>query len=264
MVDFLRLIRNENMKIYRRPRLYIFLGILIGLIVTVSVLWLAFSNTDTSMWHLVMVEFTFLYVLVTIFSVIVAAGSVAEEFSTGTIKLLLIRPWSRSNILLSKYTASLGFTLFLSLVMLASTLLINWLCFEAFSPTVPSFQIDGMNGTPNFQYLLKYSGLTLLTSIMTITVSFMLSTIFRSNALAIGIALFLELIVNSTLQLLIHIDKKWVDYVLFVHLNLTRYLNGTVAEDGMTLGFSLSVLGVYYVIFILITWLIFNKRDVAV
>lgn len=263
MVDFLRLVRNENMKIYRRPRLYIFLGILIGLILMISVLWLAFTKTDTSMWEVVMIDSFYLYVLVTIFSVIVAAGTVAEEFSSGTIKLLLIRPWSRSKILLSKYVASLCFALFLSVVLLASTLLINWLCFEAFSTSEKAYRIDELVGISNFEYILRFYGLTFISSIMTVTISFMLSTIFRSNALAIGIALFLELIVNSSLQLLILIDKKWVDYLLFVHLSLTRYAGGTVTEDGMTLGFSLSVLGVYYAIFLAITWLIFNKRDVA-
>ncbi|MFD2875395.1 ABC transporter permease [Paenibacillus rhizoplanae] len=40
-----------------------------------------------------------------------AADSVAGEFTWGTIKLLLIRPWSRSKILLSKYISLVIFSL---------------------------------------------------------------------------------------------------------------------------------------------------------
>ena len=47
---------------------------------------------------------------ISIFTIIVAAGIVANEFSTGTIKLLLIRPVSRFKILCSKYVGSLLFS----------------------------------------------------------------------------------------------------------------------------------------------------------
>jgi len=44
-----------------------------------------------------------------LFAIVIGAGIVAAEFSTGTIKLLLIRPVNRFKILLSKYLATLLF-----------------------------------------------------------------------------------------------------------------------------------------------------------
>ncbi len=50
--------------------------------------------------------------IITMFTIIIGAGIVANEFSWGTIKLLLIRPVSRGKVLLSKYISTFGFALF--------------------------------------------------------------------------------------------------------------------------------------------------------
>ncbi|MEF2246157.1 MULTISPECIES: ABC transporter permease [unclassified Paenibacillus] len=264
MGNFLALVKNENMKIYRRPRTYVMMGIIVGLVLLISILWLSFGGSDTSMWEVAYLETTILYMLVTIFAVIIAASIVAEEFSTGTIKLLLIRPWSRSKILLSKYIAVLLFTLLFAVLLLAATLLVNWLCFSLFSSTSTSSDIMGLAKDESpISYLLKTYGLTFISTIMTVTMAFMLSTIFRSSALAIGMALFLLLVVNNLLMLLAALKYKWIDYVLFIHLNLTQYLSDFPMREGMTLQFSLIVLACYWVVFVALTWYIFNKRDVA-
>lgn len=263
MVDFLNLIRNENMKMFRRPRLFVMLGIIVGLVVLVSSIWYTVDKGQISMWDVIVTESVFFYWIITIFAVVAASGTVAEEFSSGTIKLLLIRPWNRSKILLSKYISSLLFALFFAVIFLASLLLVNWLLFGLFGNGGTGERLSELTGVSNTEYVFKYYGLLFLNTIMTVTISFMLSTIFRSSILAIVMALFIEIVVNNLLQLLALVKYKWIDYVLFVHLDLTKYVGSNVANDGMTLGFSLAVLGVYYVIFIALTWLIFNKRDVA-
>ncbi|MCR2806135.1 ABC transporter permease [Paenibacillus soyae] len=272
MVDFLNLVRNENMKMFRAPRLFVMLGIVIGLIFVVSIIWFSYDygSLTSDMWEVTLVETSVLFWVVTIFAVIAASGTVAEEFSSGTIKLLLIRPWSRSKILMSKYIASLLFALFMTLVFLLAALLINWILFDLIGNAQSSAgsgfgsALVGGGEESDAALITRYYLLTFLNTVMTVTISFMLSTIFRSNVLAIAMALFIEIVLNNLLQLLQLFDKKWIDYLIFVHLNLTKYAGGNVsATDGMTLGFSLSVLAVYYVVFIALTWYIFNKRDVA-
>lgn len=263
MGDFLPLVQNENMKIYRRPRTWVMAGILFLLVLTISVLWLTFGGRDTSMWDAAFMESSILFLLVTIFTVVIAAGGVAEEFTSGTIKLLLIRPWSRSKILLSKYISIMLFAILFAILLFASTLLVNWICFGIFASPDLQPNFFGEEGENPLTYMLKYYGLTLISLVVTVTLAFMLSTIFRSSGLAIGIALFLLLGVNSFIALIAMLDYKWIDYLLFIHLNLTQYLEGNPMREGMTLGYSLGVLGVYYAIFIALTWYIFNKRDVA-
>lgn len=237
-------------------------GILIGLVLAISIMWLTFGGRDASMWDVAFIEASVLFLLVTIFTVVIAAGGVAEEFTSGTIKLLLIRPWSRSKILLSKYVAIMMFAILLAVLLFASTIFVNWVAFginadpEVVPNTIP-------NGDSPVSYLMQYYALTLVSLVVTVTLAFMLSTVFRSGGLAIGMSLFLLLGVNSFILLIAMLDYKWIDYLLFIHLNLTQYLDGNPMREGMTLGFSLGVLGVYYILFIALTWYIFNKRDVA-
>ena len=156
MFDFLQLVANENMKIYLRIRTWIMLGILVLLATAFTLLMLAFENVTPTMWDVVQMEAAFLLVLVTLFTVIVSAESVAGEFSSGTIKLLLIRPWTRSKILLSKYISLLLFALFFTVVVFVYTLLLNWLCFGT-----GTGERDGalLMGEPSpLQYLFSYYG----------------------------------------------------------------------------------------------------------
>lgn len=265
MVNFIQLVRNENMKLYLRPRTWVMAGIVVALVILISVAWQLLTESTPSMWKVSLTEASVLFLLVTIFTVVIAAGSVAEEFTSGTIKLLLIRPWSRSKILLSKYIAILMYAVFLAIILLISTVVVNYLCFGIHSSMdmlEKEFQASYNNRLP-ISYLLQYYGLTLITLVVTVTLAFMLSTVFRSSGLAIGFSLFLVLGVNSFVVFIAMLDYKWIDYLLFVHLNLTQYLDGFQMRDGMTLGYSLSVLAVYYVVFVAITWFVFNKRDVA-
>ncbi|MFD2659294.1 ABC transporter permease [Paenibacillus thailandensis] len=253
---------NENMKIYRRPRAWIMAGILVLLEACISLVAYSVTNDPPTMWYMFGLETQLLFMLVTIFAVIISAGSVADEFATGTIKLLLIRPWSRSKILLSKYIANLMFGILLTVILFVFALLINMLLFGYGNETAnEAFGVPYSGSALSYQ--LQYYGLNIITLIVTLTMAFMISTIFRSSALAIGISIFLIVVVNSFTPLLAMMDKKWVDYVLFIHLDLTQYLNGNPLREGMGYGFSLLVLAVYYAIFIALTWYIFNKRDVA-
>lgn len=263
MGNFFPLIQNENMKIYRRPRTWVMSGILLVLVLAISIMWLIFGGRDASMWDVAFLESSILFLLVTIFTVVIAAGGVAEEFTSGTIKLLLIRPWSRSKILLSKYISIMLFAILLAILLFGSTILINWICFgiNADPAIKPGFM--GIDQASPVSYMLKYYGLTLISLVVTVTLAFMLSTVFRSSGLAIGMALFLLLGVNSFIGLIAMLKYEWIDYLLFIHLNLTQYLDGNPMREGMTLGFSLGVLAVYYVIFVTLTWYVFSKRDVA-
>ncbi|MCA0755733.1 ABC transporter permease [Paenibacillus sp. N4] len=264
MGDFLQLVRNENMKIYRRPRTWVMMSILLGLVLVISILWLSFGDRNsTSMWEVVFIEASVLFLLVTIFTVVIAAGVVAEEFTTGTIKLLLIRPWSRSKILLSKYIAVMMFAILLAVELFVSTIAVNWLAFGIHADPEAALSFPVPTGGTPVSYLLQYYALTLVSLVVTVTLAFMLSTIFRSGGLAIGLSLFLLLGVNSFVALIAMLDYQWIDYLLFIHLNLTQYLDGNPMREGMTLGYSLGVLAVYYILFIAVTWYVFNKRDVA-
>ncbi|EFM11904.1 conserved hypothetical protein [Paenibacillus curdlanolyticus YK9] len=260
MGNFMDLVRNENMKIYSRMRTWIMLAILLVLMLLFSII---LSNVDQemlSMWDALFSASVLGFMIVTIFTVVVSADSVAGEFSTGTIKLLMIRPWSRSKILLSKYVSLVQFALFFMIVLFVWLYILDGIFF-GFSAGSTSEALTGAVSGSVWGYAFKFYGLEFLGLLFTVTISFLLSTVFRSGGLAIGLSIFMMFASGVMSGILSIVDQGWVDYLWFMQTDLLQYLNTNEHEH--TLGFSLGVLGIYYIVFIVITWVLFNKRDIA-
>lgn len=261
MGNFIDLLRNENMKIYDRLRTWIMLGIMLMLMLAASIVVAVVDGDMKSMWTVFQVQSLFGIALVSIFTVVVSADSVAGEFSAGTIKLLLIRPWSRAKILLSKYIALIVFALFFLAAQFIWTYLWDGILFGFSSGTV-SEMLSETSEKSIWNYMLSMYGLEYVSMIMTtVTISFLLSTVFRSGGLAIGLSILMMFMSGTLVTIFSLIDKPWVDYFWFMQSNLSQYLLPGDREH--TLGFSLGILAVYYLVFIGITWTVFTKRDVA-
>jgi ABC-2 type transport system permease protein len=205
---------------------------------------------------------------VTLFVVIVCSSLVSSEFSDGTIKQLLIRPYKRWKILLSKYITSLLFAALLLASLLIFSYLIGIIFFGSGSYTdkimdPASFEFSPVVVGEYFVDMIVYwiPGFLVIT-----TIAFMLSTLFKNQALAVGISIFI-LFASSTLNMVIQsfIGKyEWLKFVLFPHLDLRGYISGTIDMfDGATLGFSMGVLGIYYLIFLALTFFFFQKKDIT-
>src|SRR3954465_7589975 len=85
-------------------------------------------STDGTMWDGVNGSAS-LMIMITIFTIIIVGDSVAGEFSSGTIKLLLIRPARRVKILVSKYISFLLFGMLLLLTLFVISVVINGILF---------------------------------------------------------------------------------------------------------------------------------------
>lgn len=199
-----------------------------------------------------------------LFTIIVAAGIVASEFGWGTIKLLLIRPIKRSRILLSKYLTVLIFGVFMLAVLFASSAIIGFLLFGTGNgDNIHLAYTDGhVVEQSMLWYLIKTYLLSSIDVIMVTTMAFMISAVFRNSSLAIGISIFL-LLMGGNITQLISMKYDWAKYILFANTDLTKYVDGSPLVEGMTLGFSIIMLLVYFIIFIALAFGVFTKRDVA-
>lgn len=315
MANIVKLIQNENMKIYRRISTWIMLVILIAVAVVVGVVmnstasdsvdeqWKQnlqqqnemyktdLANEDLpdmvkdiserelaineyrlkhdiapmetrSTWNFMTVAAEIVS-LITLFTIVVGASSVASEFTWGTIKLLLIRPVSRAKILLSKYLATILFALFSLVLLFAVSFLVGSIFFGIGGSTPHLVYRDGaVHEVHMVSHILGIFGLKSINLIMMSTFAFMISTIFRNSGLAIGLAIFLMFAgVNVTALLATKFD--WAKYILFANTDLSQYLTGYVLVEGMTMAFSVIMLIIYFVIFNALTWFVFTKRDVA-
>ncbi|HIW13263.1 MAG TPA: ABC transporter permease [Candidatus Salinicoccus stercoripullorum] len=202
--------------------------------------------------------------VISLLTIIVAGGIVANEFRWGTIKQLLIRPIPRSMILLSKYIAVLIFAMITLVFLLVLSWLTGALVFgvAGSNPELAIRSHEGIVSVSAIGEVVGGYGFKLVNLFMMATFAFMISSIFRNSALAIGTAVFLMMAGTSIVQFFA--DKSWSKYILFANTDLTVYdsLLGPVREE-MTMGFSIVVLAVYWIVFIVAAWLFFTKRDVA-
>lgn len=252
----MQLIRNENMKIYRRPRTWLMAAFVASVILGIGILMKTVDKGQTFDHVLEFMQFgTNLTFLVFVFSVVIASEIVAGEFTWGTIKLLLIRPATRSKILLSKYIAVLIFLMFLLAIVLASSALFGLILFG----------VSGTNeaGT-GFGDIFRTYGFKLIDLVMNVTFAFMISTVFRSSALAIALSFIIMFASGTIMTVLIALKYTWAKYILFANTDLSVYFGGRKPPvEGMTLGFSITMLLVYYAVFVGLAWTIFRERDVA-
>lgn len=203
-------------------------------------------------------------VLVGLFTIIIAANIVASEFNWGTIKLLLIRPYSRSKIILSKYLTSILFGLVFLTVLFIASLVIGLILFGPAEGN-PSYlaYVDGhVEEQSRLLYSAKLYLLSFIETFMLATMAFMVSTIFRNNTIAIGLSIFL-LFMGNVITTIVASKYEWAKYLLFANTNLMQYTDGVPIVEGMTMLFSCIVLICYLVIFLFLSFYVFSKRDVT-
>jgi ABC-2 type transport system permease protein len=201
---------------------------------------------------------------ITLFTVIVAAGAVASEFSWGTIKLLLIRPATRGKILLSKYVSTILFAILLLVILLITSMLTGGILFGFERLDIPhlAYQDGKVVEIAMLSHVLSLYGLNSIMLIMMVTFAFMISTVFRSSSLAIGLAIFL-MFMGGQVTFLIAQKFDWAKYILFANTDLTQYIDGVPMVKGMTMSFSITMLAIYFIVFNVLSWFIFRKRDIA-
>lgn len=200
--------------------------------------------------------------LVTLFTVITAASIVSSEFSTGTIKMLLTRPMSRAKVLTSKLLTTFLFGLLLYVVNVVVSALIGLILFGMGT----GVELEMVNGQVvekavwsdlAYHYLLSGGDF-----VMSTLFAFLIGSVFRSSSLAIGLTMFLSFTGGMIVMFLSRYDI--VKYIWLTHSDLTQYEHGggSMIAD-VTLPFSLTVLAIYAVVFLVISYSTFMKRDVT-
>lgn len=212
-----------------------------------------------------LLTFSGLVEMVIIFAIVIAADMVAGEYTGGTMKLLLIRPHSRTKILFSKFIAVALF----SVVMLA----ILVVC--AYATNALFYGVGDIHTTDLFlnqqgqivqqnvvMQVIKMYGLSIFPIMGYVTLALAVSTVLRNSALSVGISLFIMIVGNSMIEATAKME--WLKYLPFANSDISLYIFHLPARPEMTLSFSISVLLVYIFALSLISWIVFKKRDVSI
>lgn len=205
-----------------------------------------------------------LNLLIGIFVTIIASAMVSKEFSMGTIKLLLIRSYSRSKILTSKYIATLLITVTYYMSLYIATLVVALIISEI--NTTPEYVYISSNGTymhSNFwMYFLGILASNIIYLIIIATIAFTLSTISRNTSLSLGTTLGL-LFLGPPLMFYLSTKTELAKYLLMANWNLTNYLPGnSPSMEGMTLPFSMIINSLYLILLLFVAYYSFNKKDI--
>ena len=192
---------------------------------------------------------------------------VSEEFSKGTIKLLLIKPYKRSTILASKFITSIIVAIIVIILVLLMQFVVGGLIqgFDSFrNPTIIyDHTINNVKQINTIQYLAMQALGKATMYILLMTLAFAFSTIFTNSALAITISL-LGYMGSSVINMLaLNLKLNWIKYFVTPNWNLTEYFWGRIPTfEGITLPFSIAIIVIYMVIMLVPTFIIFQKKNI--
>lgn len=222
----------------------------------------ALAEKEVSFWDIYMmtpdiVPF-FGYIMI-----VIAGGIIASEFSQGTIKFLLINPVKRWKILVAKYLTviSIGALLLLLLAVLSAPVI--GLLFGFKNMNAPYLYVSGgeVHQMNSFFAVIKTYLLSSVDLIVMITLSFSLSSVARSSAMAVGFGLGM-LTVGKTLAAVVNgFGFDWGKYIIFANTDLETIAAGRSPYPEHTLFFAVSVIAVYMFVFLLTAWDGFTKRS---
>lgn len=208
------------------------------------------------------------YGLFIIVMIIMIAGTiVSEEFNKGTIKLLLVKPYSRNKILLAKFITVLIMIVFSIVAVVAMELIVGGIIFGFDSLSVPVLEYNFTSGTLETMNILTYLGIEILTQlpklILLATLAFACSTLFNNSAVAIAIPLLGYMSADMINMLVIQFKVQFMKVFVSLNWNFEEYLFGNLPKmEGMTLSFSAIICTIYFIVMLIPTFIAFKKKNI--
>ncbi len=198
-----------------------------------------------------------------LFAIIACTALVAGEFSEGTMKTALTRPFTRGQVLSAKLLVVVGYSVMVvavsQLTALAST--------AAFFGTGGAWRTVllwmGGRAVPlsGWAAFALVSGLELLTTLVYVCLTFALSAISRSRAVATGVSIFLMFAGSFTM--FIAYNFSWGKLIFFADTAFSSFVLSGAPFYGITLGSALLICSAYSAAFLAAAYAAFIRRDVA-
>lgn len=196
--------------------------------------------------------------------IIIAGGIVSSEFSGGTIKFLLINPVKRWKILVSKYVTTITFGYILIIITYIISAVMSLTVFGADNLSASFISVsDGVvKEIPGFLYVFNNYMLGSVEIVVMSSLAFAISSVARSSALAIGISVMAYFGGNTVMLILSQLNISWARYLIWANVDLSGIMEGSGMFMGQTLTSAFAVIAVHMVIFLMIAWDGFTRREV--
>lgn len=206
-----------------------------------------------------------LFIIVMI--VMIAGTIVSEEFNKGTVKLLLVKPYSRNKILLAKFVTVFIMIAFTIIAVVAMELMVGGIIFGLDSLSVPVLEYNFITGNLEIMNVFTYLGIEIMTQlpkfILLATLAFACSTLFTNSAVAIAIPLLGYMSADMINMLVIQFKVEFMRIFVSLNWNFEEYLFGNLPDmEGMTCGFSIIICILYFVAMVIPTFIVFKKKNI--
>ena len=192
--------------------------------------------------------------LILVFGVMIAGSIVSEEYNKGTIKSLLITPYKRNTILLSKFITVLIMLLLFIIVAYFMDFIIGgcFLGFQSITNHVVTYNFS--TNTLEIMGLFKY--------ILLITLAFAVSTIIGNTAFAIVIT-FAGFIASSIINMFaVYYKIEILKYFVTTNWNFNEYLFGATSQYGTSFTHAVIVCIIYFLIMVITSFIVFKRKNI--
>ena len=208
------------------------------------------------------------YIAIIVMIVVIVAGvSISEEFNKGTVKLLLVRPYSRTKILISKLIAVFITMLITTATILLLQFIIGGIVYGFGTYMMNIVQFDFTTNSIVTLNIFAYLGLIFICKlpifILIGTLAFALSTLFLNSPLAVALPILGYMGSDMINMIAISYKWDWVKYFVTPNWDLSQYLfGGTPMFSGISIEFSITICAIYFVIMLVASIVSFKKRNI--
>ena len=208
------------------------------------------------------------YIAIIVMIVVIVAGvSISEEFNKGTVKLLLVRPYSRTKILISKLIAVFITMLITTVAILLLQFIIGGIVYGFGTYMMNVVQFDFTTNSIVTLNIFAYLGLIFICKlpifILIGTLAFALSTLFLNSPLAVALPILGYMGSDMINMIAISYKWDWVKYFVTPNWDLSQYLfGGTPMFSGISVEFSITICAIYFVIMLVASIVSFKKRNI--
>lgn len=193
---------------------------------------------------------------------IICAGIVANEHKTGTIRLLLTKPFKRWKVLLSKLLVTLIVFLATYLIGFVITYLISGFMygFSDFSIPLLLNHYGNITITPYLTFVFNNIAKAILISILVLSILFCLSSTMLNTSLSLSIVL-ISIFIFTVVPYAVTFNNVF-NYIPLSIINMHEVIYSNFAFNNININISLICSAIYSLMLLVITFIIYCKRDV--
>lgn len=237
------------------------------------------SNLKTNAYDYMYFVMEIMSFLIITYSVILAANMIAGEQSSGTMKMLAIRPYKRYKIMFAKIMATLFFALIFMLVTAVVSLITGLIIYDLNSlPILAVFNAKYVFTISAPILYLIYFACVFIKIWIFVMIAFTISTIFRNGIVSTIVSVVLYFV--TMVLTFVASGANWIKYVPTANFDLFKYFGGSfILKSGTgqaltnlfispvftdtTVLYSGLLVGILMIVLHILTYAFFIKKDIT-